>query len=81
MTPEKVQVSPATPGDARAIAELHTAVWREAYRGLVPDQYLDTTTVEDRRTRWALRLGSGDRHGGAVIGVASWSDRPGTRRA
>jgi GNAT superfamily N-acetyltransferase len=82
VTLEQVQISQATPGDARAIAELHTTVWREAYRGLVPDQYLDTTTLEDRRTRWALRLGSGDRqaviarHGGTVIGAASWSECP-----
>jgi hypothetical protein len=42
----------ARPGDARAIAEVHVASWRHAYRGLLPDDYLDRLSVEEReRTR------------------------------
>jgi GNAT superfamily N-acetyltransferase len=38
----------ARPGDARAIAEVHVASWRHAYRGLLPDDYLDRLSVDER---------------------------------
>ncbi|GAB2916422.1 GNAT family N-acetyltransferase [Rhodococcus aerolatus] len=71
---------PAHPGDAAAIAELHTTVWREAYRGLVPDAYLDAVTPQERCVRWTHRLVSGGRQAvlalraGEVVGAVSWSD-------
>jgi ribosomal protein S18 acetylase RimI-like enzyme len=33
--------------------------WRSAYRGLVPDAYLDGLRVEERRERWRERLEDG----------------------
>lgn len=71
----------ATPADAAAIAALHTEVWGEAYRGLVPDAVLDAITVDDRRVRWEQRLAGGRRavlarHGGAVVGAVSWVPGP-----
>jgi ribosomal protein S18 acetylase RimI-like enzyme len=42
--------------DAAAIAMLHTASWREVYRGILPDAYLDHEIVEDRRRYWAEAL-------------------------
>jgi GNAT superfamily N-acetyltransferase len=45
-------IRPARPEDARAIAEVHVASWRHAYRGLLPDDYLDRLSVDEReRTR------------------------------
>jgi len=41
-------IRPATPEDARAIAEVHVASWRYAYRGLLPDDVLDRLSVEER---------------------------------
>jgi ribosomal protein S18 acetylase RimI-like enzyme len=35
-----------------AVAELHAASWRAAYRGILPDAYLDGPLNEDRRARW-----------------------------
>jgi GNAT superfamily N-acetyltransferase len=71
----------ATHADARAIAEFQTTAWLDAYRGLVPDAYLDRMTVEDREQRWSERLLRGDRKvmlavgaTGRVIGVVSWID-------
>ncbi len=69
----------ATPSDVFAIAEFQTAVWNEAYRGLVPESYLARTTAKVREQRWAERiatreilLAEGD---GRVLGVASSSHR------
>lgn len=64
--------------DAAAIAEFQTECWREAYRGLVPQDYLDRVGVADRLQRWRDRL-AGRREvalaelDGTVVGVVSWS--------
>ncbi len=42
----------ATPEDAGAIAACHVASWQAAYRGLMPDAYLDALSVEDRVAQW-----------------------------
>jgi GNAT superfamily N-acetyltransferase len=48
-----VTVRPAVVGDARAIAQIHVDGWRAAYRGQMPDAFLDSLSVdrraEDRR--------------------------------
>ena len=78
--------------DVFAIAGFQTAVWNEAYRGLVPASYLERTTVADRELRWADRIGRrrilvaellvADA-GTDLVGVASSSprtdERPGPR--
>ncbi len=38
--------------DARAIAEIQVTGWQTAYRGLVPDGFLDAFTVQARTARW-----------------------------
>jgi hypothetical protein len=38
----------ASQSDARAIAEVHVASWRETYRGIVPDAFLDALSVAER---------------------------------
>jgi ribosomal protein S18 acetylase RimI-like enzyme len=38
----------AKPEDARPIAEVHVASWRDAYRGLLPDDYLEKLSVDER---------------------------------
>jgi ribosomal protein S18 acetylase RimI-like enzyme len=47
----------ATPADARSVAEIHVRAWRAAYRGQLPDDYLDGLSVEDRLAQheWSLR--------------------------
>src|SRR5262249_5898369 len=39
-----------------AIAALHAASWRAAYRGLLSDQYLNADIAAERLTVWAERL-------------------------
>ena len=43
-----ITVRSARPGDAEAIAQLHVASWRVAYRGIVDDAYLDALDVGAR---------------------------------
>jgi ribosomal protein S18 acetylase RimI-like enzyme len=42
----------ATPDDAVALATVHIDSWRIAYRGLVPDSYLDGLSYERRAQRF-----------------------------
>jgi len=51
-----VEVRPATIDDARAIADIHVRAWRAAYRGVVPDAYLDGLEVDARAVKWRANL-------------------------
>lgn len=42
----------ATIDDAAALAEAHVATWRETYRGLLPDSYLDALTPAGHEPVW-----------------------------
>lgn len=53
---DEVTLRDASVADARAIAELHVAAWRWAYRGLLPDAVLDDLSVETREARWRAEL-------------------------
>jgi ribosomal protein S18 acetylase RimI-like enzyme len=46
----------AGPGDARAIAETGVLGWRSAYRGILPDEYLDGMSIDTREIAWQHRL-------------------------
>lgn len=55
-----IEIRKARPGDANAIAAVHDAAWRSAYRGLIPGVELEKM-VERRGPRWwdaAIRRGS-----------------------
>jgi ribosomal protein S18 acetylase RimI-like enzyme len=39
--------------DAHGIAAVHVSAWRDAYRGIVPQSYLDQISVANREKRWA----------------------------
>jgi ribosomal protein S18 acetylase RimI-like enzyme len=38
--------------DARAIAAVHINTWQYAYRGQIPDEFLDGMSIERRTARW-----------------------------
>ena len=57
---ETVALRRATAADAAAVAALHVASWRSAYRGLLADAYLDGPVEAERRVLWARRLAGGD---------------------
>jgi GNAT superfamily N-acetyltransferase len=47
---------PAASDDAEAVAQLHIENWRNTYRGMLPDWYLDGPITEERMTLWKNRL-------------------------
>ena len=47
-----MEVRWATADDAAAIAAVHIASWRAAYRGLLPDAVLDSLSLEARTDHW-----------------------------
>jgi GNAT superfamily N-acetyltransferase len=47
------KVRAALSHDAWAIAAVHVASWRVAYRGLLPDDYLDHLSIEERAGLWS----------------------------
>jgi GNAT superfamily N-acetyltransferase len=52
-------ILPVEPADAEAIAALHVESWRSAYRGLLPDAFLDGPVVDDRLRLWRERVNGG----------------------
>jgi ribosomal protein S18 acetylase RimI-like enzyme len=46
----------ARPDDAPAIAETGVFGWRSAYRGILPDEYLDGMSIDTREIAWRHRL-------------------------
>lgn len=50
------RITEATPDDAAAIAALHADSWRAAYRGILPDAFLDHGVEENRRLLWDERF-------------------------
>ena len=58
-----VEIRRAAVADIPAIARVHVDVWRSAYRGIVPDAYLDGLAYEGRERMWRSVLGEyADRH-------------------
>ena len=54
-------IRPATAADLEAIAALHAESWRTAYRGVLPDAFLDGPIEDDRIGHWReLMEGLGD---------------------
>ena len=82
MTGEEGAATPrirrARPEDARAVAEVHVGSWRHAYRGLLPDAYLDRLSVEDREAMWREAFGEPDEGAfvaesdGRIVGFAAF---------
>jgi len=52
-----VTVRHADVDDAEAIAAVHVAAWRTTYRGLLPDEYLDSLDEAGYAERWRRILG------------------------
>ncbi|WP_028024144.1 GNAT family N-acetyltransferase [Enterovibrio calviensis] len=44
--------------DLESLAKLHAESWRESYRGIFPDDFLDNDVWEERKNSWAKRLAS-----------------------
>ena len=74
-----MNVRRATIADVAAIASFHTSCWREAYAGLVPEDYLQRVGDREREARWRERIGRELRsvvvaeENGVMQGVVSWA--------
>ena len=62
-------VRSARPDDSRRLAEIHVTSWREAYQGLLPDEFLRALSVDSRHEWWSRRLSALEK-GGEVLIVA-----------
>ena len=61
----------ARPEDARPVAEVHVESWRHTYRGVLPDEYLDRLSVDDREAMWQRVFADPDPKSGALVAEAS----------
>ena len=61
-----VTVRPATVADTPAMGRLHVRAWQAAYRGQMPDGYLDALEASERAAGWERALGR-ERPRGAVL--------------
>ncbi len=77
---DTLRIRRATVADARAIAQINVAGWQAAYRGIIPDDFLDGMPVAARQVALETRLQSdeGDaapawiaERGGVAIGFVS----------
>lgn len=73
-------VRPANPEDAAAIGKIYCESWKAAYRGIVPQDYLDSLTPDDRQINPAnylvLESEEGVVFGLANIGASRDKERP-----
>ncbi len=56
MNSDALSIRPARLLDARAIAGVHVTSWRETYRGIIAETYLEARTPENRTEMWHLAL-------------------------
>jgi ribosomal protein S18 acetylase RimI-like enzyme len=72
-----MNVRPAQPSDAAAIAGVHVAAWLTTYRGLLPDDFLASLTEAGYEERWRRVIDEGSGRvfvaadGQDVVGFAS----------
>lgn len=53
-------IRPIAPDEALTIAQIHIASWRDAYRGVLREEYLASEVVADRTAVWTERFNSRD---------------------
>ncbi len=54
-----MNITHATPEDARQVAEIHVEAWRAAYAGIVPAGYLAALSVDKREAMWSACIAAG----------------------
>lgn len=52
----EVKIRDVGTSEADAIADLHTVSWKSAYRGLLPEEYLENSMQGERRRHWAQKM-------------------------
>jgi ribosomal protein S18 acetylase RimI-like enzyme len=73
----EVAIRAARPEDAPAIARLHVAVWRQAYRDLAPPEAMAALDAAQREARWIEMIAMAERsvlvaeRGGRIVGIGT----------
>lgn len=63
-----LRIRPMTAGDSDEVAAMRVRGWRHAYRGLMPQAYLDGMDVAAEAERQRARLAAGD---GSVVNLVA----------
>ena len=75
-----IRIRTAQPSDAEAIADIHVAVWRTAYAGILPDDVLLGLSPDGERRHWLRVIATTDHEfsvhvaeaeNGAILGYGS----------
>jgi ribosomal protein S18 acetylase RimI-like enzyme len=74
-----ILIRPARADDAEAIARVRVDSWRETYRGMIPQSYLDAMQLDASRAMWEKVLNAGSNtvsvlvaeHGAEIVGFGS----------
>jgi ribosomal protein S18 acetylase RimI-like enzyme len=53
---DTIEIRKAEKSDASGIAKVHIETWQFAYRGVMPDNFLDNLSIEKRTKRWEESL-------------------------
>lgn len=56
---DAVALRPVRPADASAVARVYVDTWRDAYRGLIPQTYLDSMSHALHERRWRQAFAAG----------------------
>jgi ribosomal protein S18 acetylase RimI-like enzyme len=82
---QAIEIRAAAPSDAPAIGRIHVASWRETYRGMLPDHFLDNLSAVVRAVMWQgarerdlpVLLFVGQLASGELVGFAGGGPRRG----
>ncbi|MFH9174229.1 GNAT family N-acetyltransferase [Streptomyces albogriseolus] len=66
--PERVRIRPMTADDSDEVAAMRVRGWRHAYRGMIPQAYLDAMDVAAEAGKQRARLAAGD---GSVVNLVA----------
>lgn len=56
---DAIALRPVRPADASAVARVYVDTWRDAYRGLIPQAYLDSMSHALHERRWRQAFAAG----------------------
>jgi GNAT superfamily N-acetyltransferase len=68
-----IQIRHPNTADAARIGAIHVGSWQWAYRGLIPDDYLDSMDPVARGDSWATRLSEEGEAGHMLVAVINGS--------
>jgi hypothetical protein len=68
--PRPYAVRSPLPEDAPGLGHAHWLTWQEAYRGVMPDDYLERQTEDRMTAKWQVRLEMDEPDGIVAVGVS-----------